>query len=136
MKTVSQKDPLGCSVACVASVAGLDYNKTRNLFKNPRYAKKKGYYCKEIVEALKRLDLDYAYNYLKPNKKSFLKTRKCIVFIKRSKKYPAGHFLARGLENLWMDPWINFPKEPIKSGWRRKLPGKAIYVIYPISDEI
>jgi len=59
-----------------------------------------------------------------------------IVFIKRSVRYPAGHYLAR-MNGQWMDPWINFPNDQniknIKnatSGFRKKLPGKPIYALF------
>ena len=52
-----------------------------------------------------------------------------IVFIKRSRKYPYGHFLAR-YKNRWMDPWINLPDKNIKAGFREILPNEATYLIY------
>ena len=58
-----------------------------------------------------------------------------IVYVKKSKKYPAGHYLCR-LGHKWMDPWINFPDRDIQAGFRRRLPGKPVYVIFPKDTDI
>ena len=60
-----------------------------------------------------------------------------IVFIEKSKKYPAGHFLVKTAQSSWMNPWINFPliKHPV-SGFEKKLPGKPIYSIFPLNERI
>jgi hypothetical protein len=48
--------------------------------------------------------------------------------------YPEGHYLVRK-GNIWMDSWINFKNNKkvfqAKSGFRKKLPGRAIYLVRP-----
>tara|TARA_Y100000310_G_scaffold339045_1_gene430497 strand:+ start:145 stop:549 length:405 start_codon:yes stop_codon:yes gene_type:complete len=134
MKLIVQEDSLGCSVACVASITKKTYKYTkRKYFKNSNSAKTKGYICKEIVGALEKAGLVYKYKYLKKRMKYKVGT---IVFVKRSKRYPAGHFLVKTRRG-WMDPWYNFDaKSPdakrANAGYRKRLPGRAIYAIYPI----
>ncbi|MBI5391734.1 hypothetical protein HZB00_01905 [Candidatus Woesearchaeota archaeon] len=62
-------------------------------------------------------------------------TENTIVFIRRSKDYPAGHYLAK-TKTGWMDPWINFDLSSLnlnyaQSGFRKRLPEKAIYAVFP-----
>jgi hypothetical protein len=87
-----------------------------------------------LVAILDRSGYFYQYRYLKPRLRKIIYRDDVIVFIKRSKKYPFGHYLVR-YQNLWMDPWINFPKEKdvkkAKAGFRKRLPGKAIYALFP-----
>ena len=62
--------------------------------------------------------------------KNLLNRNGTIVFIERSKKYPAGHYLVK-TEKGWMNSWINFPNiSPTKSGFQKVLPGKAQWIIY------
>ena len=79
----------------------------------------------------------YAYKYNKKENNSFKENT--IVFIKRSKKYPSGHFLVK-TRHGWMDPWINFNTKDskiddvkkAKSGFRKNIPDRIIYVVYPL----
>ncbi len=126
---ITQEHGTGCGVACVAFVLGISYQKALGLFKNPQHAwEGKGYYCKDIIEALKKAGLDYSYKQItelpltiKPG---------IIVFTEPSKNYPRGHYLAQTKDNKWMNPWINFPHiAPAKSGFQDKLPDKPIWII-------
>lgn len=128
MKSVTQRDPFGCGIACAAFVSRLSYKNAKKLFNNKKNAKIKGYYCQDIVNALKRKKLTYGYCYAKDSKKHLLKINNTIVFIKRSRKYPAGHYLVYYNGN-WMNPWINYPQKA-KSGFQKRLPGKAQWIIY------
>lgn len=129
---VAQKDVYGCSVACVAYILGLKYKNAKKLFSNSSYAKTRGFLCKDIINALKRKGLDYQYKRTKPKIKTLIYKSNNIVFIARSKKYPAGHYLCRTKDKKWMDPWINFPSDikKAKSGFRKRLPCRAIYGIF------
>ena len=102
---VTQKEPLGCGIACVAFVEKVSYKtaKTR-YFNRLGDAHKTGYLCKDMVKALKRTGKTYDYRHIKGKPK--IKDGS-IVFIKRSKRYPEGHYLAKTKKG-WMDPWINF----------------------------
>jgi len=131
MKAVAQEDLAGCAVACAAFVLGITYGKALKLF-DSKGAGKSGYYCREIVEALGRAGKKYSFAYVKPGKRMLLKRPMCIVFVKKSGKYPLGHYLARAGCGLWMNPWVNFPKiKGVKAGFQKSLPGKAQYVVYP-----
>ena len=129
-KAITQKDSMGCSIACVAFVCGKSYDSAKKQFKNAGRAKTNGFICKEIVESLARAGKSYKYNYIKRKSKWKEGT---IVFIKRSKRYPAGHFLARAADG-WMDPWIDWSEcqdiRKAKAGFRKRLPGTPIYKIY------
>lgn len=132
MKPIKQEDRLGCAVACVSFRLNISYKTSLVLFRyGKRKAKNTGFLCKEIVEALGKREFNYKYNYVKDRVKNKIYQSGTIVFLKRSKKYPAGHYLCRA-DNKWMDPWINFPEENRKAGFRKRLPGKPIYVIFPI----
>ncbi|MFH1694410.1 MAG: hypothetical protein ABH880_01465 [Patescibacteria group bacterium] len=129
MKAVTQESPMGCAIACCASRAGSSYRKMRALFEGGDIKDwTTGFYTKDIKKALNKVGIPVEGCGAKDwgNKRIPVGS---IVFIERSKKYPAGHFLLK-TENGWMDPWINFPHmKPAKSGFRKKLPGKVYWVI-------
>ncbi len=131
MKSITQKDSFGCGIACVAFICKVSYDYAKkNYFNRPHNASTLGYLCKDIVRALSKSDKNYCYKYLKRRIKYKKNT---IVFIKRSNKYPFGHYLTK-TRNGWMDPWINFDNLNHKlpqanSGFRKRLPGKPIYAI-------
>jgi|SRR3989344_1619346 len=130
IKSTTQQGPSGCAPACVAQILGIPYMKAVRLFKGGMVKEiYRGFYCREIVAVLKKRGIGSEFKYV--NKKIVKKIYKnrTIIYIKRSKKYPQGHFLCRS-NGMWMDPWINMPKmNPAKSGFRRKLPGKPMYVV-------
>jgi len=129
---IKQKHSLGCGFACLAFVTGLSYDHIISYFGKIK-AKKEGLYCREIVNFLKRFFPKAHFKYLKPKWKRKIYQDGTIVFIKRSEKYPYGHYLVR-YKNLWMDPWINLLKDEritkAKAGFRKRLPGKPIYAIF------
>ena len=132
-RAVRQQDPYGCGIACVAFVNGISYNEAkRKYFRRRKDAGSRGYICKDLVKALKVAGKEYGYRYIKEGKRGFRNGD--IIFIKRSRRYPAGHYLAR-TRSGWMDSWINFdannPKiRNSKAGFRKRLPGKAIYAVF------
>lgn len=132
-RSVTQKDNYGCGVACLSFVANVSYREVIEKLGKGK-AGRKGYYCKELVSFLQKLGLLYTYRYLKPRLRRRIYQEGIIVYIKKSKKYPAGHYLVR-YQKFWMDPWINFPNNQkineAKSGFRQRLPGKPIYAISP-----
>ncbi|OGD62322.1 hypothetical protein A2215_03765 [Candidatus Berkelbacteria bacterium RIFOXYA2_FULL_43_10] len=132
MKPVVQKHPFGCAIACVAHVLGIRYDNALTLFRNgSRKAKNEGFYCRDII---KTLGNSYYYFYVKDRKRKLIYREGTIVYIRKSKKHPAGHYLAKTPDG-WMDPWINFPENKdirdAKAGIRKRLPGKAMYTITP-----
>ncbi len=133
MKPVKQEDDLDCAVACVAFVLKIKYSQSLDLFidgKN-RVKNSANFYCPEIVKILKNTGLNYTWKKLSDKNQKLLLTNNSIVFIKKSDKYPYGHFLTKH-RNKWMDPWINLPSQNILAGFRGKLPGEPTYIIYKI----
>lgn len=133
MKAVKQEDNLGCAVACVAFVLKLAYSEALTLFEDGkrRVKEEANFYCPEIVQILKKSGLNYSWKKISINDLPLIKNNYSIVFIKKSKSHPFGHFLVR-YNGKWMDPWINLPARNIKAGFRNELPGDPTYVIYSI----
>ncbi len=131
MKPIAQKHSFGCGIACVAFVSNTTYKDALKLFRDGRRkAQEEGFLLKEIVVALGKAGLNYEYKYIKNRIRKSIYKPNTIVFIKRSKKYPYGHYISRSIDNKWMDSWINFPNLPVQSGFRNKLPDKPIYAMF------
>lgn len=132
-ESVTQKHNFGCGAACVAFIANKKYSDIITVLGEEK-ANRVGFSCKELVGTFDSLGLFYNYSYLTSSRRVLLDGDGIIVFIRRSKEYPAGHFLARH-KDLWMDPWINFSINDnineSKSGFRKKLPGDPIYILHP-----
>ncbi|MBI2051146.1 hypothetical protein HYT33_00050 [Candidatus Roizmanbacteria bacterium] len=131
--SVTQEHDFGCGAACLAFVVGKNYKEVvRHLGKTK--AATSGYYCNELVAGLNKFGFPYFYLYLKSWLRRKIYQDGVIVFIKKSKKYPAGHYLVR-YKGLWMDPWINFVEnkniKEAESDFRKKLPGSPIYGLFP-----
>lgn len=132
MKLVTQQHSYGCAIACVAILLGINYREALSLFKNGKAkAENTGFYCREIVGVLNAAGLNYRHLFSKRYPKRKIYRSGVIVFLRRSRKYPAGHFVCR-LHGKWMDPWANFPKQIREAGFRKRLPEKLAYVIFPI----
>ena len=131
MRLITQEDPMGCGIACVATVLERDYTSTRRLF-DTRHAATRGYYCRDLIQALRKKGRSYRFTKAQSKNEDLLDIVGTIVFIERSKKYPEGHYLVRTQEG-WMNPWINFPHiTPAQSGFQKKLPGKAQWILFSI----
>ena len=132
MNSITQEHDFGCGLACVAFVTANTYS-TIVSYINREQAAQKGFYCKELCLLLKRFGLDYSHRHVNSCLRSTIYKEGTIVFIKRSKRYPAGHYLVRH-NTLWMDSWINFPKDRnianAISGFRKRLPGKVQYILF------
>ena len=119
---------MGCGVACVASVAGVTYEKALKYFKK-KSVLTRGCYCRDIVKALDKFGIEYKYK--KFARMNLPTPDGTIVFISHSNKYPEGHYLVR-IGKAWMNPWINYPHiVPIKAGFSKRLPGNPRWIIYP-----
>ncbi len=134
-RSVTQRHNYGCGVSCLAFVVNTSYDDVISKL-GQKKADREGYYCKELVSFLQKLGLPYTYRYLKPKLRRSIYQEGSIIYIKKSERYPAGHYLVRH-RKFWMDSWINFPNNQeineAESGFRRRLPGKPIYVIFPSS---
>jgi hypothetical protein len=131
-ESITQEDSMGCGAACVAFISGQKYQNSVEVL-GIHKAKTVGYHLKELIDGLEYFGITSYFRHLKPKSKSDTYRQGAIVFIKRSARYPYGHYLARH-NDTWMDPWINLPFDKdiknAKSGYRKRLPGKAQYVIY------
>ena len=119
---------MGCAVACVASLFGISYKKSLKIF-GIKKADKPNFYCKDIVKILNKGGFNYSYGKVIPKTKEYLENNGTIVFVRRSKKYKFGHYLLK-VKRGWMHSWVNFPKEPIKAGFQKKLPGIPQWLIH------
>jgi hypothetical protein len=130
MKAVTQEEPMGCGIACVAFLLKVPYKKAKSMFKHPEHSFTRGFYCGEITNVLNKGELNYSFSKINPDSKKMIRIG-AIVFTARNKNYPGGHFLVK-TKRGWMNPWINFPLiSPAKSGFQSNLPGKIQWVIYP-----
>lgn len=135
MKSITQKLDYGCGVACFASVCNMTFEEAVE-FLGKEYSVKHGWKPSDLVLALNKFGYNYKNHYVR-KRHIVAFPPKSIVLIERSKNYPVGHYLT--LTPLgWMDPWINLPEtndiQKAKSGFRKELPGKAMYALVPISS--
>lgn len=129
IRKVVQEHLMGCGIACIASVAGVTYLEALKLV-TAKYASTRGYYCRDIINALRKSGLRYDYKKVTPNTRKYMKKEGTIVFVKRSAKYPYGHYFVKTNKG-WMNPWINYPNiSQAKAGINKKLQGKAQWVIF------
>ena len=133
IKPISQEHPMGCSVACVASLCGLSYQEALSLFNTPKLAWGRGFYCGEIVEALTRKKLAYKFEkFINKKHKEILAEPGTIIFTAADKTYPAGHFFLRA-ETGWMNPWSNYPQMiPVETSIQTEIYGKISYLIFEV----
>lgn len=134
-KLVRQEDEFGCGAACLAMAAGLSYKQALELFSDGKVkAGKKGFLCKDICDVLGKAGKNYSYCYVTKLKRRKIYKEGSIVFIRRSKNNPYGHYLYRD-KDCWIDPWTNrHENEDIKKAKARKikrLEDKPIYLIFP-----
>ncbi|MFH1325627.1 MAG: cysteine peptidase family C39 domain-containing protein [archaeon] len=128
-KPTTQEEESGCAVACIASLLGISYKKSKKLV-GKDYNVLVGMYAKGIVKVLKKVGLNYEYKKVTPKTKKYLNQIGSIIFIKRSKRFIRGHYLIK-TEKGFMDPWINNPyMNPAKAGFEKKLPGIPQWIIY------
>lgn len=130
MKAVKQEHFSGCAVACVAFVLKSSYKRALKSFDNgDERAKFRGFYCREIINALEKKGLRYSLKYVKRRKHHDYPFG-AIVYLQKTAKHPTGHYLCN-TPSGWMDSWINFPRLSASAGFRKKLPGKPVYSIIP-----
>jgi hypothetical protein len=130
VKLVSQRHDMGCGIACVASVACINYRSALKFF-SEKYADTRGYYCRDVTRALKRSGFAYSHGKVTPSTRKYLRREGTIVFVRRSRRYPSGHYLVKS-DCGWMNPWKNYPSLPVKAGFDKRLPGKAQWVIFRV----
>ena len=88
LESITQQHDYGCGVACVAFVTSKSYKYTLKVLRADA-AKVKGFFCKDLVIALSTYGSAYGYKYLKPRLRWRIYEDRVIVYIKKSKHYPA-----------------------------------------------
>lgn len=133
---VAQKDPMGCGIACVAFICGTPYNSGKRLF-SIHDGTRPDCFCRDITAALAKAGKAYGWRRTSRGRTRYAEGS--MVFIMRSNRFPAGHFLVRR-SGMWMDPWLNLDAAnpdigKARAGFRKRLPGKASYYIFPINQD-
>jgi len=132
---ITQEDDMGCGAACVAFASNKTYKQAVNVLGEHK-ARSVGFQIKELVIALSHYGLNYHFKPVKPKMKQSIYQNGVIIFIKKSARYPYGHYLIRH-NGLWADPWINLALDKnlanAKSGYRQRLPGEAQWAVLPLS---
>lgn len=133
-QAITQEMDYGCGVACFAFATKQSYSLAAS-YLGTEQAENSRFWVKDFVKALNHYGLKYQSKYVKPHIRPLIYQEGAIVLIKRSKHYPAGHYLIRHAD-YWMDPWINLPKikniNQAKSGYRKRLPGSPMYALLPV----
>lgn len=135
-KSITQEFEYGCGIACYAFVLNISYKEaTVHLGKEQSTSRR--FWVKDIIKALNEAGLNYFSQHIRLGTRALHYPEGTIALIRRSKHYPVGHYLIRH-QNLWMDPWINLTYNKnvayAKSGFRKRLPGKPMYLIVPITS--
>lgn len=131
-ESITQEFDYGCGIACYAFALNLTYIDAVNRL-GKQQATSNRFWVKDLREALNNAGLRYTSRHVKLGTKQVY-AEGTIVLIRRSKRYPTGHYLIRH-NNHWMDPWINLPLSndiaKARSGFRKRLPGTVMYAIEP-----
>jgi hypothetical protein len=131
-KPVLQEHTFGCGVACVAFALGYSYKRALALFQKPGDAWTRGYLCRDLTQALSLAGVEYRHFYYRAKHRRFLTKPGVIVYTQGSTRYPAGHYLVRTTNGLWMNPWSNYPRiAPVKGALQKRLPGTIGYILVP-----
>ncbi len=135
MKSITQELGYGCGVACFAFVCNMSF-KDAITFLGREYSVHTGWRPSDLTAELNRFGLSYKNCYVR-KRSEYDFPLGSIVLIEKSANYPVGHYLTLTSKG-WMDPWINLPQTKdilkAKSGFRKELPGKAMYALVPISS--
>lgn len=135
-KSITQESEYGCGVACYAFVLKLSYAEAATRLGRDQ-ANSNRFWVKDFRNALNHAGLEYTSKHIRPRVQKLIYAEGTIVLIRRSSRYPTGHYLIRHNES-WMDPWINLPYckdvNRAKSGFRKRLPGKPMYTLSPVSS--
>lgn len=131
-KSITQEFDYGCGIACYAFALGLSYSDASEKL-GEQQAISDRFWVKDLRMALNNAGLLYTSRHIKNGTKQVY-AEGTIVLIRRSKRYPTGHYLIRH-DGYWMDPWINLPFSnditKAQSGFRKRLPGSAMYALEP-----
>ena len=130
--SITQEFDYGCGIACFAFACEMTYEQAAKHLGDLQ-ANSTRFWVKDFAAALNNFGKSYVPKHIKPPLMRKIYKEGTIVLVRRSKQYPTGHYLIRHSEH-WMDPWINLPFEKginkAKSGFRKRLPGKPMYVLF------
>lgn len=131
-ESITQEFDYGCGIACLAFALDMTYQQAANYVGNSQ-ANSNRFWVRDLTIALNKSGKGYVSKYVKPHIATKIYHEGTIVLIRRSKRYPAGHYLIRH-NGYWMDPWINLPINrniaQARSGYRAQLPGKPMYALF------
>lgn len=132
--SITQEFDYGCGIACYAFALGLTYQQAAGVL-GEEQTNSTRFWVKDLTAALNKSGIQYESKHFKPYLYKRIYKEGTIVLIRRSKTYPAGHYLIRH-KKYWMDPWINLPTDRdiqnAQSGFRKRLPGSPMYAIFPL----
>lgn len=132
-ESITQEFDYGCGIACFAFSLGLTYQQAANHL-GELQANSTRFWVKDFRNALNSSGKQYVSKHIKPSIVREIYREGTIILIRRSKRYPTGHYLIRH-QGYWMDPWINLLLDNdikhAKSGFRKRLPGKPMYILLP-----
>lgn len=132
-ESITQEFDYGCGIACFAFALEMTYQQAAKHL-GELQANSTRFWVKDFTAALNDSGKHYIAKYMKPPMMRKIYKEGTIVLIRRSKQYPAGHYLIRHKDH-WMDPWINLPLDNnithARSGFRKRLPGKPMYALLP-----
>lgn len=133
-KSITQEFDYGCGIACYAFALQISYKEAAKKL-GEKQARSNRFWVKDLTASLNAANLPYVSKYVKPYVQKLIYQEGVIVLVRRSKRYPSGHYLIRH-NDMWMDPWINLPASRdvavAKSGFRKRLPGRAAYALLPL----
>ncbi len=131
--SITQEAGYGCGIACFAFALNVTYQQAEIMLGSEQ-SNSTRFWVKDFVAALGKHGRSYCAKYVKSHIRRKIYGEGTIVLIRRSKQYPAGHYLIRH-NGTWMDPWINLPIDNnlkhARSGFRRRLPGSPMYALLP-----
>ncbi len=135
-ESITQEFDFGCGIACFAFVMEVSYKKATEMLGKDQSLSNR-FWVKDLVYALNTSGKSYNLKHIKPRSININYREGTIVLIRRSSIYSSGHYLVR-YQKMWMDPWINFAANKniisAKSGYRKRLPGKPMYAIFPDNE--
>ena len=133
-ESITQEFDYGCGIACFAFALNITYKEAAALL-GPKQAASTRFWVRDLVNELRKQGKPYRAKYVKPYLRRKIYETGTIVLIRRSKRYPTGHYLIR-YDGMWMDPWINLVVSKniaqAKSGFRMRLPGNPMYALLPV----
>ena len=131
-ESITQEFEYGCGIACFAFATRMTYQQATK-YLGEMQANSERFWIKDLTNALNVYGKNYVSRHIKPHLKIKVNEEGTIVLIRRSKRYPSGHYLIRH-NGHWMDPWINVllnsDIKSAKSGYRKRLPGRPMYALF------